>query len=128
MKLLRILLIALPFVVHAEGYEYDAELTPQATFTCTYAPLRTDGSPFLVEDYGNVDLFVSTNPSCSGEPYYSGPACEANIVLGAMATGQYYRCWSQWDTGGRVSDKSVIVPFFLWNIAPPNPPQDTTLE
>jgi len=103
---------------YAEGIEYDAYTIPSITVTCSHPTARTDGTAFLPEEYGNIDLYLSGN----NEPYYSGPECGATISLGPLKAGQYYVQFTQSDKDGRVSDKSDPHPFFLHNIAPPNPP------
>ena len=104
--------------VSAEGMEYDAYTIPSITVTCSHPATRTDGSAFMPEDYGNVDMYMSGIT----EPVYSGAECGATIVLGPLKAGQYYVQFTQSDSAGRVSDKSEQYPFFLHNIASPNPP------
>ncbi|RKZ05367.1 hypothetical protein DRQ25_16275, partial [Candidatus Fermentibacteria bacterium] len=86
--------------VMAEGDHYDSSLTPSVVATCTHPTSRTDGSYLSPEELGNIDLYITTTPGAEGEPYYSGPACSAQVILSALPTGQYYRHWRQWDEGG----------------------------
>ena len=115
----------------AEGVVYDTFLTPTVTAVCKYATNREDGSPFLPEDYGPVQLIIVKEPNATAEPYYNGKLCRARIQLSAMEPGQYYRYWVQFDSERRRSRKGQLVPFELIGNEPvrattarPNPPHD----
>ena len=135
MRLALLILALVASAAGAEGVVYDTYLTPQVTALCKYAPTREDGSAFLPEDYGPVQLFITKEPGVEGEPYYNGAACRARIQLSAMQPGQYYRHWRQYDNERRRSRKGEIVPFVLMGTeavvsvtARPRPPTDQGMQ